>query len=79
MKKCIRLIIALLLLYFGYQSSFAQSFAGLIDAAGFESAAGRLASTWDVLLGSRPGEFDTDAQCAAWPFFEIGGTQIRKA
>ncbi len=32
MKKCIRLLIALLLLYFGYQSSFAQSFVRLFDA-----------------------------------------------
>ncbi len=34
MKKSLRLFIALLLLYFGYQASFAQSFVRLFDATG---------------------------------------------
>ncbi len=43
MKKCLRLIIALLLLYFGYQSSFAQSYIRLMDASGFEATSNELA------------------------------------
>ncbi len=52
MKKCIRLIIALLLLYFGYQSSFAQSFVRLFDATGQDHSNydQRLQDSTDALL-----------------------------
>ncbi len=43
MKKCIRLIIALLLLYFGYQSSFGQSYIRLMNAYGFEATSNEMA------------------------------------
>ncbi len=74
MKKCIRLVIALLLLYFGYQSSFAQSYIRLTDASGLQpdsSQLNRLETAADSLIAALPIEYQDSFKVFDFGFYVI--------
>ncbi len=72
MKKCIRLIIALLLLYFGYQSSFAQNYIRLTDASGLEPDSlqlNQLEAAADSLVAALPSEYQDSFKVFDFGFY----------
>ncbi len=72
MKKSLRLFIALLLLYFGYQASFAQNYIRLTDASGLEPTASQLAeleAAADSLVAALPAEFQADFKVFDFGFY----------